>query len=592
MQNITIAGVFHASTPNTSESSVLEHQRVPSILNGKYFSVVEKKSNAKCVIGLCQFCLPKKTEIRGQVTSSSNFLSHLKRKHFNQFEEYCSESARKKQRASAGFATNEEAKKVTQNQFEMDVARYVINSMIPLKWVEDTYFRQIFNNLGLGAKINTISRRTLGRTINKIYTDSVCDIKNQLNAVPFVCTTADIWSGRRRTFFGVTAHWISPDYERKSAALACRRFAGVHSFNKITDLLHSIHSEFGLSSGKIVATITNNGSTFAKAFRMFGIKEALVTRGDEEDCMSSSSDNSSSDEEDIEESTPVNADYMNNLLPRQLRCSAHTLNLCITTDMVRTINSNEALSAVHTEVMQKCNILWKEALRPKFAETIEQTIGHTLKRPGKTRWNSLYDSLQQILRIKDKMSELAKLLEIKSVLRENDFIYLEEHIKCTAPIAEAIDILQGDNVFYGTLLPCLLTLRRKLTKLVECKWIFCEPISTCLLDTFQSRFQDYLNFTSPESDNAALAALTHPQFKNRWFMCIDQYQRDRLLDLLKHIIVEEMNASNECSIDEPSTTFTYNDFFDFGDVIKHEVTEYSSKASDQVSIYFFHLVNM
>ena len=69
-------------------------------------------------------------------------------------------------------------------------------------------------------------------------------------------------------------------------------------------------------------------------------------------------------------------------------------------------------------------------------------------------------------------------------------------------------------------------------------------------------------------------------------MCIDQYQRDRLLDLLKHIIVEEMNANNECSIDEPSTTFTYNDFFDFGDVIKHEVTEYSSKASDQVSIYF------
>ena len=507
MQNITIAGVFHASTPNTSEGTILEQQRVPTILNGKYYSVVEKKSNAKRVIGLCQFCLPKKTEIRGQVTSSSNFLSHLKRKHFNHFEEYCSESARKKQRASASFATNEEAKKVTHNQFEMDVAKYAINSMIPLKWVEDTYFRQIFINLGLGAKINTISRRTLGRTINQIYTDTIGDIKDQLKTVSFVCTTADIWSERRRTFFGVTAHWISPDYERKSAALACRRFAGVHSFNKITDLLHSIHSEFGLSNGKIVATITNNGSTFRKAFRMFGIKEALATRENEDDCMSSSSENTSSDEEDIDESTPVNADYMNHLVTRQLPCSAHILNLCITTDMVRTINSNEVLSAIHTDVMQKCNVLWKEAMRPKSAEIMEQTIGHTLKRPGKTRWNSLYDSLQQILRIKDKMSELAKLLEIKSVLGENDFLYLEEHIKCTSPIAEAIDILQGDNVFYGTLLPCLLTLRRKLTKLVETKWRYCEPISTCLLDTFQSRFQDYLNFTSAESDNAALAAL-------------------------------------------------------------------------------------
>lgn len=57
---------------------------------------------------------------------------------------------------------------------------------------------------------------------------------------------------------------------RKSAAIACRRFFGIHSAERIADLLTDINASFGLDVEKLVATVTDNASNFAKAFREFG----------------------------------------------------------------------------------------------------------------------------------------------------------------------------------------------------------------------------------------------------------------------------------------------------------------------------------
>ncbi len=56
--------------------------------------------------------------------------------------------------------------------------------------------------------------------------------------------------------------------------------------------------------------------------------------------------------------------------------------------------------------MEKCNELWNSAGRPKSAEVIQEVLGHTLTRPGPTRWNSLFDSLKNILKIKRKSFQL------------------------------------------------------------------------------------------------------------------------------------------------------------------------------------------
>jgi len=63
-------------------------------------------------------------------------------------------------------------------------------------------------------------------------------------------------------------YWISiNNLNRISKALACRCYKVVIL---MTTLINQINSEFNLSPTKIVATITDNGSNFDKAFKMLG----------------------------------------------------------------------------------------------------------------------------------------------------------------------------------------------------------------------------------------------------------------------------------------------------------------------------------
>lgn len=145
--------------------------------------------------------------------------------------------------------------------------------MIPLRVVEDPYFSKIFTDSKISEMgLILISRRTLGRRIEKYYETQVAKIKSELEELPYVCTTIDIWSSKKRSFIGVTAHWITNDLLRVSVALACRRFRGVHSYDRLSDIIQEINSEFGLNTNKIVASVSHSDSNFVKAFKMFGVK--------------------------------------------------------------------------------------------------------------------------------------------------------------------------------------------------------------------------------------------------------------------------------------------------------------------------------
>lgn len=82
------------------------------------------------------------------------------------------------------------------------------------------------------------------------FDDNMQSLKNKI--INYVSTSADIWSGRRRSFMGVTVHWIEElSLERRSAAIACRRFKSFHTADRIAELLHTIHDEFDLYHAKI-----------------------------------------------------------------------------------------------------------------------------------------------------------------------------------------------------------------------------------------------------------------------------------------------------------------------------------------------------
>ncbi|CAD6205972.1 GSCOCG00012682001-RA-CDS [Cotesia congregata] len=77
---------------------------------------------------------------------------------------------------------------------------------------------------------------------------------------------------KSRRFIGMTVHWIDENtFVRKSYAIACQRFPGSHTHDRVAKMIEEIHQSFGINRDKVVATVTDNGSNFIKAFRVCGI---------------------------------------------------------------------------------------------------------------------------------------------------------------------------------------------------------------------------------------------------------------------------------------------------------------------------------
>lgn len=173
-----------------------------------------------------------------------------------------------------------------------------------------------------------MSRCSLSRRINSLFKSENIKIKQELQKISFVCTTVDIWSGKKRSFLGVTAHFIENNFQKKSVALACQRFRSTHSYDRrITDLLHSIYTEFGLKHSKIVASITD--SNFIKSFKMYGVVQEHLHIA-EEGCnkYNKSDTETDSDSEFFNEEEAHLLPELQKFLSAHLRCCAHILNLC------------------------------------------------------------------------------------------------------------------------------------------------------------------------------------------------------------------------------------------------------------------------
>ena len=157
------------------------------------------------------------------------------------------------------------------------------------------------------------SRYYTVKTFEKKHESSKATVKSAMTSAEFVATTADCWSAHRRSYLGVTVHWLCYDnFEGKSAALACRRLTGSHTYDLLADQFQDVYCEYGIRS-KVIKTTTDSGSNFIKVFSVFAPPE-----DDLDVCAIDDSDILSTD--------------LNSQLPPHYKCAAHFLNLICTTD--------------------------------------------------------------------------------------------------------------------------------------------------------------------------------------------------------------------------------------------------------------------
>ena len=131
--------------------------------------------------------------------------------------------------------------------------------MIRLSVVENTKFIEMFATVF--SYIHVPSRSSVGRHFLNLVSNVRAKLKNILKGQSHLCTTADIWSTKYRSYMDVSVHWINAaTLERESEMMGCFPFYGSHTFDKVAETLKSIQREFGTSERKIVTTVTDSGS--------------------------------------------------------------------------------------------------------------------------------------------------------------------------------------------------------------------------------------------------------------------------------------------------------------------------------------------
>ena len=283
----------------------------------------------------------------------------------------------------------------------------------------------------------------------------------EMGAVDYVCTTADIWSKNNKSFFGVTAHWIDPTtLQRRSVALACRRIKGRHTFDVIASTLESIHNDYRIGQ-KVVMTVTDNGSNFVKAFKEFSSDLPRAPESDRAAADSADVD----DVEFIDIDGMLNADDSEFSLPPHQRCASHTLNLVAVSDS-RAADDDAGYKKISRATFAKCCALWNKAGRSTpCADIVRDKINACLIVPCPTCWNSFYNSVDKIRLLIEKnqpdtVFDVFKALDV-APFKPTELTFLSEYCTVMQPLAFSLDLLQAETkCFMGRLLPtltCLLT---------------------------------------------------------------------------------------------------------------------------------------
>ena len=243
------------------------------------------------------------------------------------------------------------------------VLNMVTESMLPFLFVEQPYVKEFITACQPGMAIP--SRYSIVKTLEK-HESSKAAVKSAMAFVEFVATTAYCWTAHRRSYLGVTVTvWLCYDnFERKSAALACRRLMGSHTYDLLSDQLQDVYCEYDIKS-KVIKTTSDSGSNFVKAFSVFAPSE-----DDLDVCAIDASDILSTD--------------LNSQLPPHHKCAAHLLNLICTTDAA-VAEQNHQYKKVSGGTFAKCQALWNKTNRNALAaEVVVNESSLQLKRPCST----------------------------------------------------------------------------------------------------------------------------------------------------------------------------------------------------------------
>lgn len=457
--------------------------------------------------------------------------------------------------------------------------------------------------------------------LTKRYEEMRQKLIDVLQKQKYVCVTTDVWSSRAQSFLGMTVHFINDDFEHESYVLAFRELKKKQTFDVLASEILKVFEDYNIPVEKITNIVTDGGSSFCKAFKVYGRgADPLVEKQntgsasneesendevgipfmqyidgehfysntslfesnnavDSEDYQSESSNDETMEEDETLDNyfSTENARFDDDLvhienernkpkLPPHRRCLSHALNL-IAGDFEKqlSVRANKALIMT----MNKLQTVWVLPRKSSQAKTIaKEILGCQLSIPCETRWNSKYDAVSHIYRLREKINDyidvLKNTLKSKKVvllepLDEADWVVIKAYLKVMEPVAISLDKLQGQrNCGQGYILPTLFSMRHRIFNLcgINIMADFIEAMKRSINDRFKNIFQ-----INDANRDLVVAALCIPRFKANFIADESLYILVRNMLLIECVKLSTSECSNEDETNGDNLEEEIDDFY-------------------------------
>ncbi|XP_028848973.1 zinc finger BED domain-containing protein 4 [Denticeps clupeoides] len=514
-----------------------------------YFNIVFEGENGK-IESNCKAC---GTRIQAKRTVTSNFVTHLKRKHQAMYDEFVKKKDVKREAYASGtvqtfagspggssrFSTQSagavpkfDRSDPRQTLISEAIAKMIIRDLQAVQIVENEGFRDLLQLLE--PRYSPEPCRYIQQQLLPAYAYQVqLSTKQSLTSAESCSVTLDIWkTGAAATagssssgYLGITCHFITTDWQVKSVLLACLSLTGHCVTQRVLSEFDNISHTHGIA-GKVFRVVADSApSRSTSSFRLPGF--SLGGEGEDEDEEEEDGSDEVAAGEGKEAARGEEADRsLDQCLGRcRIDCFARSLAACVQEGL----RSSPQLSIVLTKAARFYNYVvatvTPEKLGQVFSPGIASSPSTQAKSPPESQWNVQLKTMRRMLESVDFLEDIVDRHDL--TLSSFEKTMLRELTDVLEPFEEATDMVQGDkHVSISLALPCVLGLRKHLSETTARQ---CTGIVAGLAQALDRRLAGIL-----EDPLYVTATTLDPQFKLSWSSDTDWHKQVLLEEVAKH----------------------------------------------------------
>ncbi|XP_036446812.1 zinc finger BED domain-containing protein DAYSLEEPER isoform X1 [Colossoma macropomum] len=555
----------------------------------RHFTIQEERGNNLYV--QCNLCLPTKNVLSTPKTSCSNLKKHLDRKHQEMYDEFLRKKDVKREAYASGtvqtYAPMRDASRTAtqsgsgtgkfdrsdprQSLISETIAKMIIRDLQPVQIVENEGFRELLQLLEpryVPEPSHYIQQQLLPAYAYQVQVAT----KLALSGAESCSVTLDLWRSNAVSlnagsgYMGVTCHFITTDWQIKSALLACLPLPSQTDTQRMLNDFDEISHANGIS-GKVFRIVLDPSPYESRsAFRLPGFY--LHGNGDVDD----EEEEDSSDEEtgpgvgkeDVSGAEEDNS--VNQFLARcRIDCFARSLGQCVREG----IRSSPHLSITLTKAACFYNYIIATVTAEKLAQVFSPGNGQGPSASDR-HWNTQLKTMRQMLESVDFLEDIVDRNDL--ALNSVEKAMLRELVEVLEPFEEATDMVKGDkHVSISLALPSVLGLRKHLAEIVTHQ---CTGIVTGLSQALDRRLAGIL-----EDPLYVTATTLDPQFKLSWSSDRDWHKQVLLEEVGKHT---QAVSPPEPSLDTQPSPSKRSRLFSF---IKQRPTTQAKSMEQELSAY-------